>query len=287
MEKKDILTKIIEISPSMTKSNKKIADYIVSNKINVQFMSITSLAEECGVSDATIFRFCRTLGLKGYNDFKLALAKSTVEAENEIDYIASYGKIDINDSILEMSKKLSAVNINAISETLSLIDEKSINDAIGLISNSRSVYCFGQGGSLVMAMEAWSRFATITPKFHCIEDSHLQTITASLCTFQDLIIFFSYSGSTKELYDVLKPAKENGAKIIVVTHFEKSPASNFADVVLLCGSKETPLQGGSVPSRVSMLFIIDVLFNQYCRSNNQISLENANKTSKALITKLL
>ena len=285
MTQNNIMEKITELYPSFTKSSKKVADYILDNSTEVQFMSITSLAEECTVAEATIFRFCKNLGLDGYNDFKLALAKSSVS--NNANEYATYGKIQKDDSIMELSQKLSAVNITAIKETVELIDENSIEKAVDLFTKARNVYCFGQGGSLILAMEAWSRFATATPKFHCIEDSHLQAITASLCGNEDVILFFSYSGATKEIYDVLKPARENGAKIIVITHFSKSPASSFADIVLLCGSKETPLQGGAVPSRISMLFIIDVLFNHYCRINTQATINNTNTTTKALSNKLL
>lgn len=79
-----------------------------------------------------------------------------------------------------------------------------------------------------------------------------------------MILFFSYSGATKDMLDVLRPARRRGAKIILVTHFAKSPAAAMADVTLLCGSKEGPLQSGSVAAKMGLLFIIDVLFNEYC-----------------------
>ena len=72
----NILESMTEEYNSLTRSGKKLADYIFVNTTSVQYMSITSLAENCGVSEATITRFCRGLGLSGYNDFKLALAKS-------------------------------------------------------------------------------------------------------------------------------------------------------------------------------------------------------------------
>ena len=71
-----ILDSMTEQYNSLTRSGKKLADYIFTHPSETQYMSITSLAENCGVSEATITRFCRVLGLSGYNDLKLALAKS-------------------------------------------------------------------------------------------------------------------------------------------------------------------------------------------------------------------
>ena len=69
-----ILDSITEQYHSLTKSGKKLADYVFSHTTETQYLSITSLAENCKVSEATITRFCRGLGLSGYNAFKLALA---------------------------------------------------------------------------------------------------------------------------------------------------------------------------------------------------------------------
>ena len=93
---------------------------------------------------------------------------------------------------------------------------------------------------MVMAMEAWARFSTTTPNFIHIEDSHMQTMAAALASPQDVILFFSYSGSTKDMEEVLELAEEQKTPIILVTHFPKSRAAEIADVVLQCGYSESP-----------------------------------------------
>lgn len=66
----------------LTNSEKKVADYVLRHRIDVQYMSISELAEECTVADATISRFCRRLGLTGYNAFKLELAKASMTRDS-------------------------------------------------------------------------------------------------------------------------------------------------------------------------------------------------------------
>ena len=283
---RDILYAITEHYNSLTRSGKKLADYIFANKTNVQYMSITSLAENSNVSEATITRFCKELGMSGYNDFKLSLAKANGALTMKISSEEFETTTDDTD-FKTICKKLFVVNVTALKETLHLLDESSALQAIQMLSTANRVYCFGQGGSNLMAKEAWARFSTATSKFIHIEDSHMQAVASSLCNSLDVILFFSYSGSTKDMKDILIPAKKAGAKIILITHFSKSPASEYADVILLCGSKESPLESGSVAAKMGQLFIIDYLFYVYCQSNKAICESNLETTATVISSKLL
>ena len=278
---------IASVYPELTKSEKKIADFITGNAYDAQYMSITSLAEECNVADATISRFCKALGYQGYNDFKIALAKHVGTKVDEIDNDAAVGKINLDDSLKDVAKKLYSVETTAIKQSFELLNEQDLSEAVKHLHNANRVYCFGQGGSSVIAKEAWARFIVATPQFQCIEDSHMQVMAASLCTKDDVIMFFSYSGSTKDSIDVLTPAKKHGAKIILITHYPKCPAAALADIILLCGSQENPLHSGSVAAKMAQLFIIDVLFTEYCRMDMIHTNRNRETTSEALSNKLL
>lgn len=282
----NVIQTITTIYPSLTRSEKKIADFILHNAIDAQYMSITSLAEECSVADATISRFCKTLGYQSYNEFKLALAKMGSHTDQDID-ASAYDKITSEDSITEMAKKLYATDMLAIKQSLELIDPDSIKKAVEYFHAANRVYCFGQGGSGVIAKEAWARFITATPQFQCIEDGHMQVIAASLCSPSDVIFFFSYSGATKDVSETLMTAKKRGTKIVLVTHFPKCPAAAYADVILLCGSQESPLNSGSVAAKMGQLFIVDVLFNEFCRMDLFHTNKNRETTSEALAGKLI
>lgn len=286
MEAPDVLDVLSSEYGNLTRSARKVADYVFAHKVDAQYMSITTLSEECGVAEATISRFCRALGYAGYNEFKLALAKASGASPDDGD-VGLYGRIEPGDSVTDMAKKLYAADVAAITQTLALIDDGAVRRAVELLRAARRVYCFGQGGSLVIAMEAWARFITAAPQFQSIEDAHMQAMAAALAAPEDVILFFSYSGATRDMLDVLRPARARGAKVILVTHFAKSPAASFADVLLLCGSKEGPLQSGSVAAKMGLLFIIDVLFNEYCRADPAATARNREATADAIAVKLL
>lgn len=271
---------------TMTRSAKKLADYIFSNKTVVQYMSITSLAEASGVSEATITRFCRSLGLAGYNEFKLAIARAD-QSSHQMAPLSIDSSQTEGDDIESLCHRLYQTDVTALTETLELLNPESANRAVELLSNARRVYCFGQGSSNVMAKEAWVRFSTASSKFLHIEDSHMQAMAASLCTPDDVVLFFSYSGSTRDMLDVLRPAKNGGAGIILITHFYNSPAALLSDVVLLCGATESPLQSGSIAAKMGQLFIIDYLFATYCVQNQEPCAKASEATAQATARKLL
>ena len=193
-----ILDAMTEQYNSMTRSGKKLANYILSNTAETQYLSITSLAENSGVSEATITRFCRMLGLNGYHELKLALAKSE-RANTAADSEDALLAVSDSGSLEKMCRNLRDSYLSSINETIFQLDTLSLKLAVDLLVQARHVYCFGQGGSMVTAKEAWALFATVTPKFIHIEDSHMQTIATALLTPGDVILFFSYSGSTRDM----------------------------------------------------------------------------------------
>ena len=256
----NILESITAQYHSLTRSGKKLADYIFAHTGEAQYFSISTLAENSGVSEASITRFCHGLGLAGYNDFKLALAKT--------DHVTDMGELSDSpqgiaseDSLNTIFQKIHKASVLSLNETLELLNEDAINKAVDLLVQADRVFCFGNGGSMVMAMEAWARFSTATSRFVHVSDSHMQIMNTALATSRDVLLVFSYSGSTKDMEDTLQIAREHGVSIILVTHYPNSRAAQFADVVLLCGYNEGPLQSGSIPAKVGQLLLIDCLMH--------------------------
>ena len=76
----DILERIHASYYQLTATERRVADFVLNQSAQVQFMSITQLADECGTAEATISRFCRSLKLKGFNAFKIELARHSAGA---------------------------------------------------------------------------------------------------------------------------------------------------------------------------------------------------------------
>ncbi len=254
----DIFSIMVEEYYKFTASEKKVSDYISAQRKNVQYMSISELAEACDVAEATISRFCRRLGYKGYNAFKLAIANAA-EREKVV------GQINENSTLAEIAENRAAIHINAVEQTRVLINSETMEKAAEILLKSKKVLCMGQGGSAIIAEEAAHLFSMAFSNFVPVVESHMQMIAAAGLTEDDCVLYFSYSGSTQDVADSISVAKSRKAKVILVTRFPKSPGAMQADAVLLCGAKESPLEHGSVEARVSQLFLMDVLYSKMCR----------------------
>ncbi len=250
----------------------------------VIYMSITDLADACNVGEASVFRFCKTMNLKGYQEFKIALAHSIAQGE-ETPQLSN--EITMQDTVEELSSKILSNTVSALHETFNLINEKDISDAIDSMIKAERIHFFGVGASLMTAMEAKNKFMRIINKTECSLDSHLQIMSAALLTEKDVAVVISYSGSTKDTIEVAKVVKERGAKVISITRFAKSPLTNYSDITLLCGSNEGPLQGGSLSAKISQLYLLDLLYAEYFIRTSRESTLNKESTAKAVIEKML
>lgn len=283
--RKDFITNIKSFYNQLTKAEKKVADFILQNPKEVLFMSITDLAEACEVGDTSVFRFCKTMNLKGYQEFRMVLSLSFNEGQEEMDKYTG-NNISMNDSIGELAKKVLNTNINALTETYSLIKEEDVDRAISMLHDARMIYFYGVGASMLTAMKAMNKFLRIENKVFCVQDSHMQSMMASTMTSEDVAVLFSYSGATKDTIHVAQVAKKAGAKIICVTRFVKSPLSSNADIILLSGANEGPLQGGSTSAEISQLFLVDLLYTEYYRRYFEYCSANNEKTSISVLEKL-
>ena len=267
----------------LTASERKTADYVLKNRDRSQYLSIGELAEESGVAEATVSRFCRRLGYKGYNAFKLAIANAGAPKPAAVPD----KPIRDSDDPIELARKLYAVESEAMLQTLSLLRPAEMDKAVAILRDARKVLCMGQGGSMILASEAAHLFSVCDGKFFPVSDSHMQVIAAATLTEDDAVLFFSYSGATKDMMETLSVVREQGAKTILITRFPRSPGAQLADVVLQCGSNESPLEHGSVPARIAQLFLLDILFTRVCLTRPDGCQANRQRIAEALADKHL
>ena len=283
----DFILKVNSRYNLLTKAERKVADYVLQNPKKVLFMSITDLADACGVGDTSVFRFCKTLHLQGYQEFKMQLSLSMGSGWDEDDSKSvTVGKVNQTDTLDTLAQKVRQINMNALNETYNLLNLEDVSRAVDTLLQAEKICFYGVGSSLITAMDAMNKFMRITPNVSCVADSHMQAMAASLMSPQDVAVIISYSGSTKDSIQVVQAAKKAGAKIITITRFAKSPLTSYSDLTMLCGSNEGPLQGGSTSAKVSQLFLLDLLYMEYYRRTFERSNLNKQKTAGAVVDKL-
>ena len=266
----------------LTKSGRAVADYLVHHADEAQYLSISSLARECKVAEATVFRFCRALGFEGYHEMRISLAQA-----NATGALVNQRVPEPDADTATLCEHASALLMTTINGTQNALSPEAVDRASELLRKARQVYCLGQGGSMLIANDICARFACISTKFRTAGDSHLQLVTASLMTPEDVVLFVSYSGATRDMLETLRAAKAAGAKIILLTHYEDSPGAKLADIVLLCGAQESPLDSGNIPVKVALLYVAEVLVLRYTMDDPENANAAQDRTSEALAVKML
>ncbi|WP_205173498.1 MurR/RpiR family transcriptional regulator [Bacillus pakistanensis] len=241
--------------PQFSVTEKKIADYILENPTHIIHSTINGMAEDLGVADSTVFRFCKRIGFKGYQAMKIALASEIVTPLKDI-----HERVDEGDSVQAVATKVFRSNMKTIEDTLMVLNEENLLKAVDAMDGARGIEFFGSGGSGVIALDAYHKFIRTGMRVHATSDSHIQLMTASQMTEADCAVFISHSGSTKDILQILNQVKETGAKTIGITNFAKSPLSDKVDIPLYTVSEETDYRSEALSSRIAQLTLIDALY---------------------------
>ena len=266
---------------SLTPSAKRIADYVSSNPAQISKLSIADLSVEVNTGDATVIRFCRTLGFSGYQDFKLQLAieVSTTKATEPTILDTDVTK---DDSAEIIGKKLQSSIEQVLSETLNLLNFAQLEKATEIVKEGKAIYFFGVGSSGISAESAKYKFMRIGLNVDAYTNNHFMYIKASLLQPGDVAIGISHSGDSEETTKVLKLAKANGATTIAITHNPRSSITKHADSVLVNGNRQGQLQGDSIGTKISQLFVLDLMYALLVQKDMSGTHDIKLKTTKAL-----
>jgi DNA-binding MurR/RpiR family transcriptional regulator len=281
MSDSKFMLKVKSLYKSFSKTEKKIADYVFKNQSKIIYMSITEFAENCEVSETSIIRFCRGIGLKGYQEFKLILARESVGSK-ETFHPSVYDVDDVGGMI----NSITAENIEAIQNTSRVLSKGDLEKAVEAIINADKVDIYGVGASAFTAGDAKYKFMRIGINCEAISDPHLQCMSAVNLTTNSVAIGISFTGSTKDTVDSLSLAKANGVFTIAITSFQKSPITRKADSVLLSYAEETPHRSGALTSKIAQLQVLDILYTAVALRIEEKAFKSLDKTAEAVLSKM-
>ncbi|MCD2501299.1 MurR/RpiR family transcriptional regulator [Clostridium sp. NSJ-145] len=265
--------KIKEGFNSFTNTEKKLANYILKNKEEVVNLSAQELSDKADISPAAVVRFSKTLGYKGFTALKVDLAKDRDERENDTSVIISE-----NDSINDIIRKVKVSNTSSIDETIGLLNVDTINNIVEAMVNAKRIYLFGIGASGIVAMDLQQKLLRINKNSLYQMDPHTQISSSVHITNEDVAIGISYSGETKEVNTPLKIAKENGAKTIAITRYNKNSLSKIADYSVYLPNDEKDLRVGAITSRIDALTIVDILYLGVAKNDFERTKRDIKKT---------
>jgi len=272
-----ILLKMQSLYEQMSNAEKKVVSFIISNPDKVIHLSVTGLAESSGVSDATVVRTCRKIGMSGYQNLKVTLAQSLVSPIKSI-----HNEIDESDSASTLTNKVFDSTIHTLNYTRDVLDFRAIEQAAELISTASRVIVFGVGNSHSVVLDLQHKLLRLGINAVCFTDSHMQVVVAASAGRGDTVVGISHSGSSIDVVEAVRTCKENGAKVIGISSFGHSPLSKLADVNLVTASKETEFRISAISSRIAQIVIIDCLYTLIAIGDRERSLANFLKIEEGM-----
>lgn len=263
----------------LRRSEQKVANWIIENSDTTTSLNITTIAKEIGVSEPTIVRFCRAIGCKGYQDFKIKFAE-------DLAYMKVHDVIEINTDDCAASVKAKVAQYARTS--LTYIDKEIDTDQLILASDymlkaKRAVIC-GFGASNCIAYDGFHKLYRITEKVEYHQDMHCTAKAVGSLQEDDVLIAISNSGRSQALISMAKLARSNGAKVITIT----DPGSALDQIASArLNLKKQSDTGLFIPMayRLKQLTVIDFLVYNYARlthENAQLRLEKTKAAVKGL-----
>lgn len=257
----DLFTTISQARPEMRPAQKKIADFVLKNPEKTASSTIAELSKTVGISTASVVRFCDDIEFSSFTAFRLAVSVASEQRRVAREtFSIDKDEIDPNDSMQEVVAKTVFHEVEAIQQTGSNLDLKTLEEVVNLITNAKRIELFGLGSSSLATQDLRQKLHRIGLFAFDSPDNHQAITSSALMNPGDVGIVFSHSGVTPETLEVLKIMNRSGARTVAVTNFPESAVSKSADFRLTTVAKETRYRSGAMSSRIAQLALVDFLF---------------------------
>ena len=250
-----LLIKIETLRHSLSETECKVADYILAHPNEVIYLSITDMAANCGVSDATVVRLCKHLGMHGYQELKVTLAQDIVSPLERI-----HEAITENDNSGDVMGKVFQTTIQALQYTARIVNRQALELAVDSLQKARRIVIFGLGNSASVAKDLQHKLLRLGLNAIAYDDNHLQRIVCTYLRAGDVCVGISHSGSSRDIVEAAKIAHKNGATVISMTGVGRSPLSEMADIRLETASHEAQYHILALASRIAQYVLIDSIY---------------------------
>lgn len=263
--------------PSLTPLERKVVDSVTSKTDLSEQTSIKEIAQMNNVSEAMVVKIAKKLNFSGFRDFR-----SSLIYYNYSEVAAMHAEIEADDSSEQLLAKVFRTSLQAMEETLTIIDISEFNRAADILFKARHIDLYAVGGSATVARDLSHKLLKIGIKSTVYDDAHIMLMSAAVLSDDDAAIAISHSGATRAVNDPIKLAARNGAKVIAITNYAESPIARSAHVVLNSTSQGSHLLGENAASRIAQLNILDALFVAIAQRDLQKAENNLKKTQRAV-----
>lgn len=255
-----ILIRVRGAVPDLRPAERRVAQAVLADPARISESAITTVARLCQTSETTVLRFCRALGLAGYPELRIALARAAQSEEGDRVAAPVTGVITKNDSLADIVSKVTHADSRAIEDTGTVLDLDVLEAAVAAVAGARRVDVYGIGASALVGEDLRLKLHRIGLVSFLWSEVHQACASAALLGPGDVAIGISHTGTTSAVVDAVRIARDGGATTLAVTNFAGSPLATLADLLLTTAARETTFRSGGMSSRIAQLALVDCLF---------------------------
>ncbi len=250
---------IQKIYPDLRRSEKKVADYLLSHTGSYRNLTLDRIAREAEVSQPTVLRFIRAMGYSGFKEFRYVLAEEKEEKTGTWDHILYGFPFTEYDHVEDVPAKLISTTIEHLKDTLRNISPDTLKEVVQALVRAEKIAVYYVENSACTASDLVTKLLYLGMNCCAYNDYYMQNVSAGNLTEKDVAVGISYSGNSRSTVDAMRTAHENGVKTIAITNFENSLIEKYSDLVLRT-SNQQHFYGDAIFSRVSQLAVVDMIY---------------------------
>lgn len=272
-----LLLTIKNALPNLTESERKIGEYILEHPKEVIQMSASTLAAASGTSPAGVIRFCKSIGVKGFAEFKLLLSaqSTTVDPATLTDFSP-------NEQISDIKTKMLGNTHYYFEKTNESLKDDLLNAVADWIVEAPIVFVHGIGASYLVASDIKQKFSRVGKHVVALQDAHELVASMSIASEKAVFIAISNSGHTSEGRILMAQANDMGLRTVSLTKDSQNPLNTLAQIALtVADTEEAPLRSGATISLLCHMYAIDLLFYCYMTKQYDQNVTYLNKTRQA------
>ncbi len=262
----------------LTKSEKKIADFILKRPQKVIGMTTLDLANSTNTSPSSVVRFGYKVTDGGFQELKTEVSK----------YLSKRTKpqpieLQPNESIDSIKRKMLSRSTQTLCKVSDEVDEQKIEQVCIRLKRSRTIFLFGFGASYISAMDLTQKLAKVGLNAQCVESVHALISLIATHDARDTLFLISNSGEHNELEAIARVASDYHLCLITLMGTHHNPMTRYSDIDLIYSeSEENEFRMAATTSLTAQLFTINVLYYRYLSMDFSNALDTVTQSKMAL-----
>lgn len=262
-----VISKIISMQPNFTVSENAISQYVIHHAEQILTTTITILADETATSEASINRFCKKLGYKGFNGLKIALAQENFY-NNMVQEPSSAGG--------NLIASITSDYRSMLNNTAALLEENTVLQAVEMIGNAKNINIYALANTAFVAMEFRYKLELAGIRAKEFVDPLNINLQVANTAPGDLSVFIARSIMMKDIYRSASASIDRGGKNLTITSVDSPKLNDISDYKFIVSDKLIASNTTALSDNLMYLYVTDIIYSALLKNDKVLRQKKLN-----------